>query len=93
MIVRILGEGQYEVPESARPDLDKLDAVVEDALEASDEEAFHKALESLIGAVRKAGSPVDPARIVPSDLAVPTTGLSLDEVRELLASEASADTQ
>ncbi|HVB06142.1 MAG TPA: hypothetical protein VNF07_07880 [Acidimicrobiales bacterium] len=90
MIVRILGEGQFELPADAETRLASLDAAVEAAVEASDEAAFHSALDALVGAIKEAGAPLAADRIVPSDLAVPASGASLAEVRELLASEANA---
>ncbi len=91
MIVRILGERQYELPESARDQLDELDRVVDAAVSAGDAEAFHRALEALVGAIRASGTPLDATRIVPSDLFVPRAGASLDEVRDLLDSEVNAE--
>ena len=34
MIVRILGEGQFDVPDDALPDLNELDAAVEAAIDS-----------------------------------------------------------
>ena len=44
MIVRILGEGQYDVADEALDRLNELDAAVEAAVEAGDETAFAAAL-------------------------------------------------
>ena len=44
MIVRILGEGQYDVSDEAVTALNELDARVESSIEAGDEEAFDTAL-------------------------------------------------
>ena len=44
MIVRILGEGQYDVSDEAIDRLNELDAAVEAAVEAGDEAAFAQAL-------------------------------------------------
>ena len=44
MIVRILGEGQFEVDEKLRGRLEGLDAEVEARFQANDEEGFDKAL-------------------------------------------------
>ena len=64
MIVRILGEGQYELADSARAGLDSLDAALDRAVEAKDDAAFRDALEALITAVRNNGTAVEAARIV-----------------------------
>jgi hypothetical protein len=44
MIVRILGEGQLDVPDSALDELNRLDSDLQSACEAGDETAFHAAL-------------------------------------------------
>ena len=55
MIVRILGEGQYDVADDALDRLNELDAAVEAAVEAGDEAAFAAALGQLLDGVRTVG--------------------------------------
>ena len=62
MIVRILGEGQLEVPESAVSELNELDGALEAAVEHNDEAAFRPALAALLARVREVGSPTDGRR-------------------------------
>ncbi len=57
MIVRILGEGQFDVPDDAIAGLNKLDAAVESSVEAGDVEAFSTALAALLAGVRAAPYP------------------------------------
>ncbi len=92
MIVRILGEGQYELADSAASELEALDAGLNKALESGDEGDFAQVLSRLINKVRTSGTEVDPGRFVPSELTVPHEGSTLAEVRELLDSADSADT-
>jgi len=87
VIVRILGEGQFEVDEQLRSRLEALDTAVEEAFQSNDAAAFEKALEALEGEVRGAGRALDPTTITPSDLALPAPGSTLAEVRTLLESE------
>lgn len=87
MIVRILGDGQYDVADSAVEQLNELDAAVDQALAGGDDAGFGTALDALTSAVRAVGSKVDPTVILPSDLVLPHEGASLAEVRELLDSE------
>jgi len=87
MIVRIAGEGQYEVEDSALDKLNTLDSAVERALEAGDEQTFRTSLTTLLDEVRKIGKPVDEDQIVPSDLLLPHAEATIDEVRELLGEE------
>ena len=90
MIIRILGEGQFDVAEADREALEKLDAAVDVALESGDETAFLSALSALDAEVRRLGTPLDAATIVPSDLVLPHQGASLEEVTELFSSEGAS---
>jgi len=87
MIVRILGEGQLEVPESAADELNQLDAALESAVERSDEAAFQPALQALLARVREVGTPAKPDELKPSELIVPQADATMDEVRKLLADD------
>jgi hypothetical protein len=87
MIVRILGEGQLEVPESAVEELNELDASLEGAVERGDEPAFREALEALLGKIREVGSPADPETLEPSGLIVPQADATMAEVHKLLTDE------
>ena len=59
MIVRILGEGQYDVSDEALDALNELDAAVEAAVESGDATAFGTALAALLDGVRTVGVPHD----------------------------------
>jgi hypothetical protein len=87
MIVRILGEGQLEVPESAVSDLNQLDAALEAAVDRSDEAAFRPALAALLAKVRDVGSPTEPDDLRPSELIIPQPDATMAEVRKLLTDE------
>lgn len=87
MIVRILGEGQWEVPEEQLAGLNQLDDEVEAAVEAGNEAAFADTLAALLDGVRQAGSVLADDSLEDSDLILPPADASLDEVRELLGEE------
>lgn len=87
MIVRILGEGQFDVPDDELERLNALDDRVVAAIEAEDEDAFHTALDDLLSAIRINGIPHDLTSLDPSDLVLPGLGATLAEVRELLGDE------
>ncbi|MGO9195918.1 MAG: PspA-associated protein PspAA [Acidimicrobiales bacterium] len=87
MIVRILGEGQYELPDDSLPSLEVLDAGLNAALEAGDDAGFELALQALVDKVRGSGRPLELTTIVPSDLTVPHAGATIEDLRKLLASE------
>jgi hypothetical protein len=87
MIVRILGEGQLEVPESEVAGLNQLDAALESAVEHGDEASFRPALAALLAKVREAGSPTEPGDLRPSGLIIPQPDATMDEVRRMLTDE------
>lgn len=87
MIVRILGEGQYDVSDDAVSALNELDAKVESAIESGDEEGFHDALAALLDGVRSAGVPHDAESLDPSDLILPMADASLAEVKDMLSGD------
>lgn len=84
MIVRILGEGQYELDDAEMARVERLDATLSQALGAEDEAWFAKALDALVAEIRAGGRPLGPGTLVPSDLAVPADGSTIAEVRALL---------
>jgi hypothetical protein len=87
VIIRILAEGQFEVPDDAVDSLNELDRKLEGAVEASDEQALATALSDLLDRVRSAGSEVALDTLVPSDLVLPHASASLAEVRDLLSGD------
>ena len=87
MIVRILGEGQLQVAESATAELNKLDDQLEKAVNAGDEKAFRPALTALLDRVRALGSPLATDILEPSDLILPPADADLEEVRGMLTEE------
>lgn len=87
MIVRILGEGQLDVPETSVGELDTLDEELLRAVEADDEARFGTALVALLTRVRELGSPLAHDALTPSDLVLPPPDAGLAEVRDLLGDE------
>lgn len=84
MIVRILGEGQLELPESSIEHLNVLDAALEAALEGSDDEIFRQALTALLVNVREVGTPLEPDTLEASDVVLPFEDASRADVAQLL---------
>ncbi len=84
MIVRILGEGQLEVPGDQIERLNELDAAVEAAVAAGDEASFAEKLGALLDGVRQAGTALADDSLEDSDLILPPSDSTIDEVRHLL---------
>jgi hypothetical protein len=87
VIVRILGEGQLEVPDSAADELNDLDQAVGSAVDQGDDTAFGSALAALLARVRELGSPLKADDLRPSELILPQSDATMADVRKLLTDE------
>lgn len=87
MIVRILGGGQFEVPNNALDRLNQADDALVAAIDAGDEAAFGRCLADLHAAVHEVGTALPLDYLGPSDLALPADDATLAEVRDLLGDD------
>ena len=91
MIVLIVGEGQWEVPESELGDLNVIDAKVEKAVDDADQSALTAALTELVNRVRTHGEPVSEATVTDYDLIIPDISSTIDEITVWLDENVSRD--
>ncbi|HYP46764.1 MAG TPA: hypothetical protein VEQ66_16380 [Propionibacteriaceae bacterium] len=84
MIVRILNEGQWEVGEHLVDELNRLDDAVEQAVSSGRQDELTSALASLLDKVRTGGSPLPDEELHDSDLILPDSDATLEDVRALL---------
>ena len=87
MIVRISGEGQFDLSEDHVDELNRLDDDLTKAVDAGDEAQFKTALDALLTSVRSAGQELPADWIGPSDLVLPSPDATIHEVREVLGDE------
>jgi hypothetical protein len=87
VIVRIMGEGQVDVAPGDLAELNELDSQVEQAIEAGDETAFRTALHALLDRARRIGKPVPDDDLEPSELILPPSDATMDEVKAMLGDE------
>jgi chromosome condensin MukBEF complex kleisin-like MukF subunit len=87
MIVRVMGDGQFEVDEEVAKGLNDLDQQAERALEAGDEEQLSELLRRMAEAVRTNGARLADDDLSPSEAIVPPDDLTLAEARELFEGE------
>lgn len=86
MIVRILGEGQFQLADAGTDKLAELDAALDKAVDSGDEAGFRTALEASVRLVRESGTPVPAEELeTTADFILPFSDATLDEVRQLLA--------
>jgi len=86
MIIRILGEGQFQMDDAATAELQALDADVEAAVKRNDQAALTAALGALLARARQ-GTPLPPDSLEPSDVIIPYEDATVDEVRKLMTDE------
>ncbi|MCW2973252.1 MAG: hypothetical protein JWN72_1525 [Thermoleophilia bacterium] len=87
MIVRILGEGQFELPESELDTLNELDATLTAAVQEGDTETFERSLGDLLGRVRDGGTSCSDEFLGESTFVLPAADSTLEEVSALLADD------
>ncbi|GAA3197831.1 MULTISPECIES: PspA-associated protein PspAA [Streptomyces] len=87
MIVRIMGEGQVRLAESRLADLNTLDEELLAEVEKGDGPGFRATLQALLAKVRELGEPLPDDALEPSDLILPSSDATLDEVKELLSDD------
>lgn len=87
MIIRILGNGQYELAESHAEAFEVLDEALVRHVDAGDDAAYHDDLAALIELVRSKGAELPEEEFTESDLVLPDPLMSVEEVRALLAEE------
>ena len=85
MIVRISGEGQYRLDDATIDELNELDAAVEAALD--DQEAFDVALAAMLAKVRSDGEVLADEELVESDVILPSSDATVEDVRAMLKSD------
>jgi len=87
VIVRVMGDGQYDVDDEVAKGLNDLDGQAEQALQAGDEEHLREVLRRMAEQVRANGARLPEDDLKPSEAIVPPDDLTLDEARELLEGE------
>ncbi|HEX6701471.1 MAG TPA: hypothetical protein VF101_12150 [Gaiellaceae bacterium] len=87
MIVRLMGEGQFQVDEGVLEELQQLDDQAGQAIEQGDEEGLRSLLATMAKTVRDHGERLPDADLSASDAIIPPEDLSLDEARELFEGE------
>jgi hypothetical protein len=87
VIVRILGEGQFDVSEDTLEGLNEFDDKLVSALDDDDAAAYSDALAALFDGIRAAGERLPDDYLGPSELVLPGPDATIDDVRALLSEE------
>jgi hypothetical protein len=83
VIVRVMGEGQFDVDDEVAKGLNELDEQAAQALADGDQERLSQLLKRMGEAVRTNGARLADDDLSPSEAIVPPDDLTLDEAREL----------
>ena len=83
MIIRIMGEGQYDVPGSIFDELNVIDNRIVDLVAGENEAEYRMELLNLIETIKSKGKLVEASTIVESDIIVPPDDLSLQEAKDI----------
>lgn len=87
MIVRILTEGQFNLPGAFVDDLNEIDNEVVEVVENGDYEGFARNLKRMIDLVRQHGTEVPVDELIESDLVLPEPDITLAEAAEIFTGE------
>ena len=87
MIVRVMGEGQFEIDDEVAKGLNELDEQAERALQSEDQKQLAELLERMAEAVRTNGARLPDEDLSPSEGIVPPPDLTLEEAKELFEGE------
>ena len=87
MIIRIMTEGQYNLPGAFIDDLNELDNKLVEVVEREDREQFETTLKEMLDLVREKGTEVPVDELVESDLVLPDPDITLEEAEDLFVGE------
>ena len=87
MIIRILTEGQFNLPGAHLDDLNDIDNQLVEVVENEDRAEFERLLKKMLDLVREKGTSVPMDEIVESDLVLPAPDITLEEAGELFTGE------
>lgn len=86
MLIRILGEGQFLLPDSDLDEINRLDAALEAALKSPDDDV-RAALDALLDRVRTVGVRPPDDEFAESTVILPFADASEDDIRDMLGDE------
>jgi hypothetical protein len=87
VIVRLMGEGQFRLPDELGERLNELDNRAQAAVEAEDEPALDRLLDEMWHFVQGEGERLPDDELIVSDAAIPPSDLTLEETRRLFSAE------
>ena len=87
MIVRVLGEGQFEVRGAVLDEINDVDNAIVEAIAGGNEKKYRALMEQLHTLVISKGKPVPIDVFEESDIILPSPDASMEEVQEMFSGE------
>ena len=87
MIIRILGEGQYNLPGAHLDALNEIDNQLVESVEVEDREQFARLLDQMLHLVRDQGTVVPVDELIESDLILPEADITLEEAEHIFVGD------
>ena len=87
MIVRLMGEGQFQVDDGLQAHLDELDDRAQAAADADDEPELDRVLDEMWHLVQDRGDRLADDDLSASDVVIPPSDLTLEETKRLFSDE------
>lgn len=83
MIVRLMGEGQYELDKAQVDELNRIDNNLVNIVDNCDEDAFRTEFNKIIDYVHINGKHIPDDIIKPSDIIIPPADITLEEAKSI----------
>ena len=87
MIVRVSGEGQFELPDEDAERLNELDNRAVSAVESGDETGFKELWSQMLELVKSDGKPLPDDELVESDVILPPRDITFQEAENEFTGE------
>jgi hypothetical protein len=87
MIVRLMGEGQYELDKKQLDEVNEIDNNIVRIVGRRDEKTFKTEFKKLTDLVRKKGKKIPDDIIKPSEVIIPPADLTFEEAKKIFSGE------
>ena len=87
MIVRLMGEGQYEIDKKHLDEINKIDNNLVDIVNKGDEKSFKAEFKKLTENVHRYGKRLPDDVLKPSDIIIPPADITLEEADKIFRGE------
>lgn len=84
MIVRLMGEGQYELDKKHSDEMNRIDNNIVKLVTKGDERTFRSEFKKLTDYVHRHGKKIPDNILKPSDIIIPHAELTLKEAQEIM---------